>query len=182
MCDGRVESAEQICVPLEILSFRLHSVKSDPSSAVCFLLNRDSFITVKWNDWVVIHRAALHTHAPATPFDVLTLFISGSLHDWNGGLGSLRPVNQHVSWHLVLCFPFQSNTRITCYEAAAGPPAPLLSLVVLTDGVCSARTIFQAALRVVWHSAPNAHFHFRSFEWLLVDWMVKWEYEHWHWD
>lgn len=69
---------------------------------------------------------AQHTHTLKPPLDTLTLFISGSFRDWNGGLGFSRAVNQRVSWHLVLCFPFQSNTCITCYEPTARLLAPAL--------------------------------------------------------
>lgn len=96
---------------------------------------------------------------------VLTLFISGSFRDWNGGLGSPWPVNQRVSWHLVLCFPFQSNTCITCYEPTALPLASLWSLVHLTDGAYSGKiNIFQSEPTVTWPFPANVPF---NLSWLM---------------
>lgn len=50
------------------LTFSLYGIKSDPGyCCYFFLLNRDSFITAKWNDLGVIHQAAFHTHMHTQP-------------------------------------------------------------------------------------------------------------------
>lgn len=78
----------------------------------------------------------------------LCLLVLHSVIEIGEGFGFPAAVNQQVSWHLVLCFSFQSNTSRTCYEPPALLSASLLSLVALTDGLCSTPTIFHALLRV----------------------------------
>lgn len=68
------------------------------------------------------------------------------------GFGFFRAVNQRVSWRLVLCFSFQSNTHMTSLQQQSA-----LSSTARSRDRWS-QTIFQPLWRLVWHSWANVHF------------------------
>lgn len=140
----------------------------------CFFLLFFFFFTTKWNDPDIIQLAACLD------------FVYWRFIPWlKWGFGFSQAVNQHVSWHLVLCFPFQSNTCITCYEPTALLLTSHWSLVRLTNGVCPAQTISQTLLTLAWPFPPNITFNFCSCDWfffffgaVVLEMLVRisWEY------
>lgn len=146
-----------------------------------FLLNSDSFITTKWNDLSVIHLTVFHAHTYTWPLLMcwLCLLVVHSLIEM--GVWVLSDCKSACQLAFSAFFPISIKHPHHLLWAHSFPlcfsPEPCS-----TDRWCVPSTNhFSSHIEGCLTLCFWAHFHFGSWEWGLEDWMVEWEFEHWHW-